>query len=1372
MKSVIRIAALAASLMMIWASIITSQAQSGVAPILVVVNDNGPSPFGRYLGEILRAEGISSFDMIDISSMTAGELASRQVVILGQTGLDSAQATLLTDYVNNNGNLIAMRPDAQIASLFAVGGASGTQTDGYLKIDSSATINGTAPGTGLATATLQIHGDSDLRGLQGGGVMLAQLYSDASTVTVYPAVASNASGSAVAFLYDLSTNVMMTRQGNPANGNMDVDGDGFRRTTDLFAAPEGEDTWVDKDRIHIPQADEQQRLFARLVQQAMSKSMPLPQLWYFPDSEKTVLIATGDAHANPLHYFQELIDNWVNGANGRISVYLEPWGELPISDAQMQTWIAQGHEFGLHPNADPPTTGQSLDDSFVIVQNWWDNTKAYSSSPSRTTRFHRVAWTGWTDAAVVAVQHGMALDTNFYHYGDWLQKADGTWPHGYITGSGQAMKFITADGTILPYYQLLTQLVDEHFFSAITWGGFEDITYEEATIVSANLIDSSLAGDYATIMAQFHVDYATYGAVGPWIGGTLDYANSQGVPIWTAGDWLTFVETRDASQIQNIAWDDAGGLLTFDLTGPSASDFDFTMMLPATYSGRGLLYAHIDGSSQALTFETIKGQLVAFVDVSPGNHSVTITYSGGGAIPTPTNGPSPTPTHTLTPSNTPTETPTPTHTPDINIAPVAVATVQNGTLGAGGYEITVGVDDTDGPVFLDGTGSYDPDGDPEAPAYLTYQWHRNLPEGAIEVFVDPGTGLPYNAATPPGWILSLGQHLIFLTITDAEGAEDTTTIIVNIVATGPTDTPTPTPTNTPTLTHTPTHTPTHTLTPTITPSGSVLVPPVGFVATTISRSQIDLHWIDTNTTETAYVIQHSADGGLNWQTLAVLPPDSIAFSHTGLTCATTHHYGMRAVRDTDGMVSAFTPVEIAVTDPCPASAAPINPAAVALSRNQIQFSWAETAPGEVTHYHVERSDDGTTFREIVILPASTTSMVDRHLSCGQTYHYRVRSYRAEDNTFSPYSSPVVSATTNACPAPVKHTVGLYREGMWQFWDVDQITQPIISFAFGPRQHGWQPVVGDWDGDGVDGIGLYKDGVWLLRNASTAGPIDLNLMYGLREPGWQPIVGDWDGDGVDGIGLYKDGMFQLRQTASSGLPDMTFPFGQSGDGWQPVAGDWNNSGNDTVGLFKDGLWLLSNSLPARSDVAPFTFGQTQPGWRALAGDWNEDGVVTVGVYKDKLWQLRNSNDSGSPDLGYVFASGAGDWGALASYRGGLGGLTTLSQPVQPTIEPVEATATPVATMTATDEALPEVTEEVTAEVTDEPVVPDPGATATSSATLEPTAAATATLTATATQTATATMIPPSATPPPPLPTPSLTPTATPVPPETTEEPPPA
>ena len=48
--------------------------------------------------------------------------------------------------------------------------------------------------------------------------------------------------------------------------------------------------------MQIPQADEQQRLLANLIQQMTVK--PVPRFWYFPKGKKAVVIMTGDDHAN------------------------------------------------------------------------------------------------------------------------------------------------------------------------------------------------------------------------------------------------------------------------------------------------------------------------------------------------------------------------------------------------------------------------------------------------------------------------------------------------------------------------------------------------------------------------------------------------------------------------------------------------------------------------------------------------------------------------------------------------------------------------------------------------------------------------------------------------------------------------------------------------------------------------------------------------------------------------------------------------------------------------------------------------------------------------------------------------------------------
>ncbi len=640
------------------------QAQSGTTPILLVVNDQTPQKFGRYLGEILRAEGLNSYDIVALSSLTAANLSSHDLTILAQTPLTNGQATLLQNYVNGGGRLIAMRPDSQITGLFGLNTNQGVLTDPYVQINTTAMLNGQQPGAGLPGATLQIHGAADRYTLMGGAVSLAQLYFDATQTSSFAAVVSNSSGRAIAFNYDLAQNVVYTRQGNPANADVDVDGDTVLRTIDLFQTQGGGAPWVDRTKIPLPQADIQQRFFARLVSQLVGSVRPMPQLWYFPGQAKTALVLTADSHAEPLSYYQNEI-NSINAYGGKITVYLSIASDP--SDAAMQVWRSQGHEFGLHPYAyhpDPyePYNVDDLTEGYSVSDNWFRS--KYSNSPSRTVRNHEVAWLGWTDAAALTasyVPNSAAMDTNFYHFGPWIKIPNGEWPHGYITGSGQPMKFIEADGTVLPVYQQLTQLVDEQL---TTGANFEGLSAAQAIQVSRQLIDASLAGDYAALMTQFHIGSWPNGTVKDWAEGTMSYANSQNVPLLSADQWLSFTETRHDANFTNIAWNQSTSQLSFNLQS-ATSAHTLSMLVPLTYDNQYINSVSVGGSAASYQTVTISGQNLALVTVPSNDYAVTVTYGAVAntptTIPTATNTPTPSPTPTFTPSpivtNTPTATP-------------------------------------------------------------------------------------------------------------------------------------------------------------------------------------------------------------------------------------------------------------------------------------------------------------------------------------------------------------------------------------------------------------------------------------------------------------------------------------------------------------------------------------------------------------------------------------------------------------------------------------------------------------------------------------------------------------------------------------------
>ena len=65
-----------------------------------------------------------------------------------------------------------------------------------------------------------------------------------------------------------------------------------------------------------------------------------------------------------------------------------------------------------------------------------------------------------------------------------------------------------------------------------------------------------------------------------------------------------------------------------------------------------------------------------------------------------------------------------------------------------------------------------------------------------------------------------------------------------------------------------------------------------------------------------------------------------------------------------------------------------------------------------------------------------------------------------------------------------------------------------------------PLVGDFNGDGVDEIAVYRAGTWIVDSNGDRQmtEVDRRIEYG--KAGDKPIVGDWNGDGTDDVGLYR------------------------------------------------------------------------------------------------------------------------------------------------------------------------------------------------------------------------------------------------------------
>ena len=540
-------------------------------------------------------------------------LSGFDTVIVGDASLTSTQATTLSTWVILGGNLIALRPDKDLASLLGLSDLGTTLSNAYVKVNTAA---GTA-GAGIVGDTMQFHGTADRYALN-GATAVANLYTNATTATTSPAVTVRSvginGGQAAAFTYDLGRSVVYTRQGNPAWAGQDRDGVFPARTNDLFFGAKPGDVqpdWVDLNKVAIPQADEQQRLLANLVTLMGADRKPVPRLWYFPHGKKAAVVMTGDDHSlgGTAGRFDQYLADSPAGCSVpdwecvRSTSYIYP--DSPLTNAQAQTYTGQGFEVALHTV--PPAQ------DFLGCNNWTaatlpgifddqltDFRGKYTSIPSPSTqRMHCVTWNDWATQPKVELANGIRLDTNYYYYpSSWMA----TKP-GFMTGSGMPMRFADSDGSLIDVYQAATQITDESGQA------------EPGTINA--LLDNAVGanGYYGAFVANIHTDHAIEAESDAIIAS----AQARGVPVVSAKQLLTWTDAREDSTMGSFTW--AGNVLGFKVDADAKAD-GLTGMVPMTSGTRTLSTITLNGNINVpFTTRTVKGISYAFFDAGTGTYA-------------------------------------------------------------------------------------------------------------------------------------------------------------------------------------------------------------------------------------------------------------------------------------------------------------------------------------------------------------------------------------------------------------------------------------------------------------------------------------------------------------------------------------------------------------------------------------------------------------------------------------------------------------------------------------------------------------------------------------------------------------------------------
>ncbi|MCD4699694.1 MAG: hypothetical protein K8R91_03865, partial [Phycisphaerae bacterium] len=402
------------------------------------------------------------------------------------------------------------------------------------------------------------------------------------------------------------------------------------KTNDLLYDKASGAYWnAQNTRGGILQADEQMRLLTHLIEATNASRMPLPRLWYFPDARKSVLVWTGDQDGGTIASINaELAAVKARGGNASIYLLNSPapksprgsYGPMP-SAAQVQTWVSDGHEIGVHFDDTPERYTSPPVPTWAAMNRVYKTQMAdfrtrYPNAPTpKSVRNHYVVWLGkdadgakeFAASAQIEQNHGFKLDFNYYYQG-----ISGQGKTGRTIPTGLPMHFATSKGKVLDIFQADSQVTDER------GGKFgTSATYRR-------LLDESLnKGKYSWIVANFHP--CGWGTHSTEAGKMLDYTAGKGIPIWSGGQMSSFLQMRDAADFRNTKWD--GSNLSFSVNAPVSGKGELTIMVPNAFGGLLLEKIRLDGKDTVFSVQTVAGKEYALFTIAGDTISVRATYA-------------------------------------------------------------------------------------------------------------------------------------------------------------------------------------------------------------------------------------------------------------------------------------------------------------------------------------------------------------------------------------------------------------------------------------------------------------------------------------------------------------------------------------------------------------------------------------------------------------------------------------------------------------------------------------------------------------------------------------------------------------------------
>ena len=187
--------------------------------------------------------------------------------------------------------------------------------------------------------------------------------------------------------------------------------------------------------------------------------------------------------------------------------------------------------------------------------------------------------------------------------------------------------------------------------------------------------------------------------------------------------------------------------------------------------------------------------------------------------------------------------------------------------------------------------------------------------------------------------------------------------------------------------------------------------PSDLQATVVSSTHINLDWSDNSFNEDGFEIERKTGAEGKFTQIGAVVGDKarvgdISYSDTGLDCATTYYYRVRAY-NWAGNSSYSNKISVS-TQACVIPAAPSALQSAPVVSGQVFLSWKDNSDNE-DGFKIEKKTDASGTYSLIQTTASDVNFYsDTGLSAGATYYYRVYAYNSVGN--SSYSNEVTTIT--------------------------------------------------------------------------------------------------------------------------------------------------------------------------------------------------------------------------------------------------------------------------------------------------------------------------------------------------------------------------